>query len=101
MSAELVPDNPSTITLDSFKPVELHLEFDVSQSRFIVVVVILDTAGERSRFSYTGDEAKVLIRNLNTTDLSTISLRERILLKLQADGHLPAGTVSDDKADLQ
>ena len=40
---------------------------------------------------YQGSEASALINALNTANLSTNSLRKRILTKLAADGVIPSG----------
>jgi len=44
--------------------------------------------------AYTGSEALMMINALNTANLSTKSLRRRILERLQADGVVPVGTIT-------
>jgi hypothetical protein len=43
---------------------------------------------------YTNDEAEMLVRALNTTNLSTVSLERRVTARCQQDGKLGAGTIS-------
>lgn len=43
---------------------------------------------------YRGEEAATLLAGLNTANLATKSLRRRLIERLQADGHLPAGTIA-------
>lgn len=64
-----------------------------------IVIGLKDNNGETKRVEYpnatTNAAATVtLITALNTADLSVKSLRRRILERLQADGHLGAGTFS-------
>lgn len=44
--------------------------------------------------SYQGAEAAALLDLLNTANLSSRSLRRRVIERLQADGHLPAGNIA-------
>ncbi len=50
--------------------------------------------GERTTGSYHGDEALILMRQLDIANLSVKSMRRRVIEKMQADGILPAGTIS-------
>lgn len=43
---------------------------------------------------YSGDTAHTLMLQLNTVNLSLKSLQRRIIERLQADGKLPAGSIS-------
>lgn len=43
---------------------------------------------------YTGATAETLVRQLNTTNLSTISLEKRVTNRCQTDGKLGAGSVT-------
>lgn len=43
---------------------------------------------------YDGSDAETLVRQLNTMNLSTISLERRVTQRCQADGKLGAGTLS-------
>lgn len=56
-------------------------------------ITLKDNLGVRSGYSYTGDEAIALIKQLNTANLSTKSMHKRILEKLSADGLLPGSVV--------
>jgi hypothetical protein len=50
--------------------------------------------GKHVPVGYEGDVATTLMRQLNTINLSTQSLHQRIMARLQADGKIPAGTQS-------
>ena len=54
---------------------------------------------QRTTTIYTGQPAVLLINELNSADLTTLSLRHRILARLMADGVLPAGGITG-AADL-
>lgn len=43
---------------------------------------------------YEGDEARALLNVLNSANLASRSLVRRVLERLQADGHLPAGAIA-------
>lgn len=50
--------------------------------------------GKHIPVSYEGSTARTLMNQLNTVNLSTQSLHQRIMSRLLADGKLPAGTVT-------
>lgn len=60
----------------------------------IIKIRVVDTTGDESTHTYTGETATTLMTQLNKIDLSTNSLHKRILDRLVADGKLPAGTVT-------
>lgn len=43
-------------------------------------------------FTYTGSQASNLLKTLNTNRFDTVSLHRKIMLKLQADSLIPAGS---------
>lgn len=55
---------------------------------------LLGSDGDVVQASYDGAIATSLMTTLNSANLATTSLHKRILLRLQADGFIPAGTVS-------
>jgi hypothetical protein len=59
----------------------------------LINITLKDNLGVRSGYSYVGDEAIALMKQLNTANLTTKSMHKRILEKLSNDGKLP-GTVT-------
>lgn len=95
-------------------PEELNLDTPVMQqsgvSKIVIKEIRLDwthniiwikvgEAGESGRtmplVEYTGQEARNMMKALNTADLSVRSLNQRIIEKLQADGYLGSGSISN------
>jgi hypothetical protein len=68
----------------------LYLDWQTSA----IVVRLVGSDGVELQFSYGGNEAIALMTILNTSNLTTTSLYKRVLQKLQADGKLPAGTIT-------
>lgn len=73
--------------------------FSIDVEAVEILVTVKADNGEYKAVRYpnaTTDAAQTvtLINALNTANLSTKSLRRRILERLQADGHLGAGTFS-------
>lgn len=56
-------------------------------------ITLRDNTGETQTHTYSGAEAKNLMRVLNTANLSNNSLHKRTLAKLIADGKL-SGTIT-------
>lgn len=54
---------------------------------------MIDNNGVTLSGAYNGDVAVTLLNQLNTGDCRTVSLQRKIILRLQADGYLAAGTV--------
>ena len=77
---------PSTT---NWKVVKLALDW---YGQFIEIG-LLGSNGERKAHSYSGSTALTLMNQLNTLNLSTISLQKRVLNRLVSDGVI-AGTVS-------
>jgi hypothetical protein len=59
----------------------------------LILITLRNEHDEASNYSYTGDAAIAMIKQLNTANLTTKSMHKRILEKLSADGLLP-GTVT-------
>ena len=59
-----------------------------------VLMVARSNTGLEATARYEGSEANTIISQLNTANLSTISLQKRILSKMAQDGFLGAGTVT-------
>jgi phosphopentomutase len=84
----------------------LTLTSPVAITDYTILSVILDwrhssikisvqsNSGEVLAHAYFGNTAETLIRQLNTTDFSVMSLHKRVLERLALDGILPAGTVT-------
>ena len=59
-----------------------------------IVIRLVGDNGERKEVVFgDADNARAMMRALNKTDLSTVSLHRRIMERLIADGHL-AGSIS-------
>lgn len=58
-----------------------------------ISIILKNNNNERSNYSYTGDSAIAMIKQLNTANLTTKSMHKRILERLSSDGLLP-GTVT-------
>ena len=67
-------------------------KFEIDAENSAIRIVVKADSGEYRSILYEQEPA--LIDALNTANLSTKSLRRRILERLQADGHLGAGTFS-------
>ena len=90
---------PEILTLTSpiTKPsvttyVVLFLSLDWGNARIVVRVQASDEAVQE--FVYEGATATALMTILNSANLSVKSLYKRVIEKLQADGNLPAGTIT-------
>jgi len=59
-----------------------------------IAIRVQGSDGVEESFGYAGNEATALMTVLNSANLSTKSLYKRVIEKLQADGHLPAGSVT-------
>jgi hypothetical protein len=66
----------------------------VINSNAHVGVTLSDQEGGTVHCAYDGAEAAALMLTLNTANLSVKSLHKRTIEKLQADGKLPAGTIT-------
>lgn len=60
----------------------------------LIVIVLRGSDNATISVEYNGSTAATLLSQLNTMNFGTISLQKRIILRLQADGKLPAGTIS-------
>jgi hypothetical protein len=87
-----VPIVPPTQT--SYRLVLLSLDWNSQAIR----IVVQASDGEQVPASYNGATAVSLMTTLNSANLTTSSLQKRVLLKLTADGILPAGTVNGTAA---
>jgi hypothetical protein len=58
-----------------------------------IYILVIGTDGRTLQFTYDGDVAATLMKQLNTLNLSTKSLHKRLLERLVADGFL-SGTIS-------
>lgn len=67
-------------------------KFEINVENAAISVTVKADNGEYKTVVY--ENAATLINSLNTANLSTKSLRRRILERLQTDGHLGAGTFS-------
>lgn len=63
-----------------------------------VGVTVEGSDGVGLSFGYVANEAVALMTALNTANLSVKSLQKRVIEKLQADGKLPAGSVTGTPA---
>jgi len=70
--------------------ITLHYDGDDSY----IKIGLVGENSERKSVGYTGDEAAVLIRQLNTANLSVNSLHKRVMGKITTDGLIGAGSVS-------
>lgn len=101
--APATPIAPSGDTIAGYQVAEVHMLNGLGgQSAEITVVVApfkvgglcaRDSLGAcRSiRVTYTAGDATALLNTLNTANLTTNSLRRRILTKLATDGYIPVG----------
>jgi hypothetical protein len=69
-----------------------YISFSWSQAT--IKIIVLDTTGKATHVTYSGSIATTLMTQLNKVNLSTQSLHSRIIARLQADGHLPAGSIT-------
>lgn len=101
LTASIVAQEKLTLTTPVSKTTTewsiAYFTIDVEQAS--MVIAVKDNTGERRVIAYpnaTTDAAATatLIGQLNTANLTTKSLRRRILERLQADGHLGAGSFS-------
>jgi len=84
------PLPPQGTTVTNYRVIELRMNWPLAE----VVVTLSDQVGGTINCSYSGPEAAALMLTLNTANLSVKSLHKRTIEKLQADGKLPAGTIS-------
>lgn len=70
----------------SYKPVSLELRYDQDKGQYRVHLTLLDSKGDIETHAWHGTEAQTMIEQLNTADLSTTSLWQRILQRLIDDG---------------
>lgn len=82
---------PSVTTVDV-----LFLGFDWGNSRVTVRVKFSDSTEQE--FTYGNSVAATMMSGLNSANLSTKSLYKRVVERLQADGKLPAGTITGTPA---
>lgn len=68
-----------------------HLNLTVSPP--VIDWTVIDNNGVTLSGAYNGETAAVLLNALNTGDCRAISMQRKIILRLQADGYLGAGTV--------
>lgn len=83
-----VPIVPSSITSYQI----LRITFDLFHSTIRIELGKND--GNAIVIGYDGAEANQLMKTLNTSNLTAISLHKRIFNKLIADGKLPTGNIS-------
>ena len=55
---------------------------------------VVDNTGKTMSGSYNGSIAATFLNQINTGNFTVTSLQKKIILRLQADGKLGAGTVS-------
>lgn len=79
----------TTPNLATYRVDELHLKWSAER----IDIRLLGTNGESRWESYSGPAARTLMTALNKANLTTNSLRKRILNQLVTDGKL-AGSVS-------
>lgn len=77
-------------TVSTYKIIEIRMNWPNGE----LDVTLADELGATIACQYRGAEAVTLMRSLNTANLSAKSLHKRTIEKLQADGKLPAGTIS-------
>ena len=74
----------------SYKVIELRMNWPLAE----IDITLADQLGKTITASYRNSQAAALMATLNTANLSTKSLQKRAIEKLQADGKLPAGTIT-------
>lgn len=67
---------------------------DLNWRQAVIHIELHDNVDKRFEHSYYGSTALTLMIALNKANLSTKSLHKRIIEQLQADGILPAGSIS-------
>lgn len=77
-------------TISTYKIIELRMNWPNGE----IDVTLADELGKTITASYRGTVAVSLMLTLNTANLTVKSLHKRIIEKLQADGKLPAGTIT-------
>ena len=79
----------------TYRPIQLILTrgADPPNDSFIEALFRGDNA-ESLRAQWTGDSAWTLLKQLNTANLSSISLEKRLISRAISDAKLPAGTIS-------
>ena len=81
---------PQGITVINYRVIEIRMNWPLAE----VSITLSDQEGGTITALYSGPEAAALMPALNTANLSVKSLHKRAIEKLQADGKLPAGTIS-------
>lgn len=82
------PTTPPSAT--GYRVEELNLSWRNQHIR----IVVKNSNGDKFLAQYSGATALTLMNQLNTANLSTLSLHKRILQRMSTDGFLPAGTVT-------
>ena len=77
-------------TISTYKIIELRMNWPNGE----IDATLADELGKTISCQYRGAEATALMLTLNTANLSVKSLHKRTIEKLQADGKLPAGTIT-------
>lgn len=88
MTETLTLTTPVSVT--GYRVIKLALDWPGAR----IGIVVIDPGGVRTELSYDGAIATTLMNQLNTLDMSLLSLHKRILNRLAADGKLPPGTVT-------
>lgn len=95
-------DSPESVTLNTpvmkqtgvTKLVVKEIRLDWTHN---IIWIKVGEEGEAGRVlplvEYTGRDARTMMVNLNTANLAVKSLNQRIIEKLQADGHLGSGNI--------
>ena len=84
--AEFVPGKLIT----TYKIIEIRFNWPNAE----IDVHLVDEWGTAIHGQYTGPEATTIMQGLNTANMASKSLHKRTIERLQADGKLPAGTIS-------
>ena len=84
------PLPPQGTTVINYRVIELVMNWPNAH----VGVTLSDQEGGTVHCTYDGAEAAALMLTHNTANLTNNSLHKRAINKLEADGKLPAGTIT-------